>query len=659
MTSLTDIADPRFRKPLPRATLATLAALAALATLAVQSACPASSASAFQQNPANIAGPRAGAGHGAGAGDGSEEPVLPDYRPSKGARLGSLASQDFRRRAQAAVWSATIGAPREECLRSFLSPRVSAGESPGQLVISTPGSTLPESPLTASQAADLLSDKGLTDQVCSQLLPPGAALSAPPESTIACAAELEADPELREQVSEWISPLDYPPAVLSVLCELRSSVPPREWKANRRLALAIALVHDQKPPVDWPHGQVPPSCLPRGEMTPPEKFRDLISAHASGQLKLDPSQLSVGDLMHLVDHRLPASELAWLRKKYATVPLDKLAGRAYSDISYDKERESAGRYQWPAAEPYTMANISRLGGICVDQAFYSSMACKALGIPSAAFSGAGDDGGHAWVAFLSPSGWDFTVGRPEGKYIVGRSASPQSWVQTTDHDMEGEATVPPAARTEMWLARIFASRGDLARAVSAADAAASMAPSSVPIWRERMAILSSGEDPDGLRGRLASELRRSKMPASVKSETRMALAKLEMSRGNSSAARRQDIAAEKDTPSDRADLGVEQMAAAVRREIEAGRPDRAVLEYRKSVSSLQEGSRGEYFYAVVVPLVNSLVTGGSRPQAIQVAKLARRYLSPEKNSLLDRELSDLEKRAYRAGPPQARGKNGN
>jgi hypothetical protein len=50
-------------------------------------------------------------------------------------------------------------------------------------------------------------------------------------------------------------------------------------------------------------------------MTPVEKFRDLIDASAKGSLKSDIRALEVGDLVHLVDHRLPRHELEWLRTR--------------------------------------------------------------------------------------------------------------------------------------------------------------------------------------------------------------------------------------------------------------------------------------------------------------------------------------------------------
>jgi len=570
-----------------------------------------------------------------------------DYRPSTSGKAGSMSAPTFRQRVAAEVWRSVVWAPQDSALRSFLLPRVSSNQSPSQLVIATPGSPLPPRPLSPDDASGLLSDFGLVEQVSSQLL--GSASPPPPR----CQGDLSADKELVEMLSTWISPLDYPPAVVSILCELKGAVPPQQWRKYRALAVAIALVHDQLLPSDWPHSQVSPSSLPPRPMSPLEKFRDLVTAASAGRLRMDPSELEVGDLMHVVDHRLPQQELEWLRERYGATPVDRLAQKAYADVNYDKKRESSGQYSWPAGQPYGVADIAKAGGICVDQAFYSAMACKALGIPSASFSGAGDDGGHAWVGYRGSSGWKFDVGRPTGEYIVGRSAHPQSWVQVTDHDMAADLSTSSASRLEMWLSRLFALKGDRARSSLAAAGATALAPESPSMWREGLASLGAttgNSDPDKSTKVLREMLRKGKMPDSVKSEARIALADLEFAKGNVAAAKRLEKSAAREESVVRADLGVEQMAASVRREIEAKRPDRAMVEYRRSISKLPEGSKGEYFYAVVVPLVESLATGGSRAQAIQAAKLARQHLSPKKGTLLDRELSDVEKRAYWAGP---------
>jgi hypothetical protein len=219
--------------------------------------------------------------------------------------------------------------------------------------------------------------------------------------------------------------------------------------------------------------------------------------------------------------------------------------------------------------------------------------------------------------------------------------------------MASDLSISAISRLEMWLSRLFALRGDKAKSSLAAAGATSLAPESPSMWREGLASFGASSAVPGSEQSskvLREMLKRGKMPDSVKSEARIALVDMEIARGNVAEAKRMEKRAVREDSSTRADLGVDQMAASVRREIEAKRADRALIEYRRSISKLPEGSKGEYFYAVVVPLVESLSSGGSRAQAIQAAKLARQHLNPKKGTLLDRELSEIEKRAYWAGP---------
>src|SRR5690606_25541101 len=86
---------------------------------------------------------------------------------------------------------------------------------------------------------------------------------------------------------------------------------------------------------------------------------------------------------------------------------------------------------------YSLSSIRALGGICVDQAYFAWQAGKAKGIPTIIFSGAGNDGAHAWVGYYDANrGWNMDVGRySQGEYVTGRAFSPQDWRHFTDHEL--------------------------------------------------------------------------------------------------------------------------------------------------------------------------------------------------------------------------------
>ena len=92
----------------------------------------------------------------------------------------------------------------------------------------------------------------------------------------------------------------------------------------------------------------------------------------------------------------PKSELDWAREsvKLRRASFDKI----FSSIKYDKPRLEGGIFRWPYGD-YSLGSIKEKGGICVDQAYFSSMAGKAKGIPTLTFVGQGSGGGHAWFGF--------------------------------------------------------------------------------------------------------------------------------------------------------------------------------------------------------------------------------------------------------------------
>ncbi|MFT6863720.1 MAG: hypothetical protein ACJAVK_002281 [Akkermansiaceae bacterium] len=105
-------------------------------------------------------------------------------------------------------------------------------------------------------------------------------------------------------------------------------------------------------------------------------------------------------------------------------------------IEYVHDRLKTNTYNWPHAS-YALTEIKERGGICVDQASYTSQVAKAHGVPSMVVSGSGNNGNHAWVGFLDSRGrWDFTVGRyEESKFVTGNTYDPQTWLQPIDHEL--------------------------------------------------------------------------------------------------------------------------------------------------------------------------------------------------------------------------------
>lgn len=157
--------------------------------------------------------------------------------------------------------------------------------------------------------------------------------------------------------------------------------------------------------------------------------------YASGKSLVDYSDLSIDTLIYVVDVPAPVSELEWalenITEKRTTW------GRTYQTITYDMTRYLRARYVWPHHE-YTLKEIKECYGICVDQAYYSTLSARAHGIPCIYQHGRGKFGGHAWFGFMkSASEWNLEVGRYSKQgYATGFCVHPQTEEEITDHDIK-------------------------------------------------------------------------------------------------------------------------------------------------------------------------------------------------------------------------------
>jgi hypothetical protein len=94
------------------------------------------------------------------------------------------------------------------------------------------------------------------------------------------------------------------------------------------------------------------------------------------------------------------------------------------------------------SDDYTLANLRAKGGVCVDQAHYTSRVAKAFGVPSMKVAGEGRYGAsslHAWSGFLvNEKGralLDFT-GRYQGDYYyTGDIFDPQTRTKILDREV--------------------------------------------------------------------------------------------------------------------------------------------------------------------------------------------------------------------------------
>lgn len=225
---------------------------------------------------------------------------------------------------------------------------------------------------------------------------------------------------------------DDPVQVFAVLDQLRQH-DPEGAEAWFKLMVAIAVVmdHSDKPRI---HGQMGDE-LPEYEIDPVARYDYFKTLYESGTAKFDYEALRVSELVFVVHTPVPISELEWAQKRVHKT-LEKW-GRLYHAIEYDDDRRNQGEYQWPHGV-YTLRSIRQLGGICVDQAYYTVMCARAHGIPALYFSGSGKSANHAWCAYMkAPGDWVLDIGRyAGGEYTTGHAGNPQTRRSMTDHDVE-------------------------------------------------------------------------------------------------------------------------------------------------------------------------------------------------------------------------------
>jgi len=234
---------------------------------------------------------------------------------------------------------------------------------------------------------------------------------------------------------EKLDPLDVPGQALTNLIRL-SEANAADLHEYAALGVAYSLVFDQPFPQNWPHGQVAHDAVPIGDLDIVKRFNFYVQANRDKKTEQDLTTLSFENLKFLVDSEVSLSELAYAQKNKTSYSQ---FSDVYFSIQYDTTRVSATSavYVWPNSS-YTLADIAKDGGICIDQAYYADTIGKGRGIPTIRFTGYGMDGAHAWMGYLSNSGkWELDVGRYEQQdFPKGFAVDPQTWQPIDDATLE-------------------------------------------------------------------------------------------------------------------------------------------------------------------------------------------------------------------------------
>lgn len=445
---------------------------------------------------------------------------------------------------------------------------------------------------------------------------------------------------------DLLSPRDKTRKVYAILNALFTESP-ETFKEFAGLAFAISIVYDQKPPGNWPHFQVSQSLLPRKLPDPVDAFNFWVSADKRGKTLHSLDKLQLEELKYVVDVPVSIETLEEALSERA-----RLSGMSdlYSGIRYDHQRFQTGVYNWPHSS-YSLDEIKKLGGICVDQAYFTTIVAKAHGVPSMLVSGAGQDGNHAWVGFLDKKIWDFETGRyPESKFVTGKMFDPQTWEQPTDHEIaflserfRGSSKYRNSRIHARFAAEFFNSKA-IAKAEKAARAAIESESRNLDAWTILLECLAARNAPLAERDQTLEDAAKAfSRYADMESQFLEKLATSYASQGRTKEADKLRSRIIRRNSEDRPDLALAQAKSELDELIKTKPIKDQVAHYKRVISRLDEAGLIAY-YALTQPFLSHLQRKGDGETARDVLKYTRRRLKSSSEGQLGEALDTWETR---------------
>ena len=209
-------------------------------------------------------------------------------------------------------------------------------------------------------------------------------------------------------------------------------------------------------------------------------------------MRFDLKQVAPELLIYVVDTTASIDDMNWALKRYKG---EKNIGRHFFDIRYDNDHLLKGTEKKITQAGYTLQNIHKYGGVCVDQAYFAAGVGKALGVPTCCASGKSGIIGHTWVGFFeSRDGrgvWNLRYGRYRDYRVVrGYIRDPQTGRRIPDAFLAVQAEAVTAGAANRYAAAALVDAADLLRDVWAAGKSFDpppLAPAGVGTVRRRKA----------------------------------------------------------------------------------------------------------------------------------------------------------------------------
>lgn len=414
------------------------------------------------------------------------------------------------------------------------------------------------------------------------------------------------------------------------------------------LAFAIAFVHDVPPSPLWPHPQVGQNVLPRQLRAPGEVFEYFTSARNAKWLHNSMKRMSLSDAIFLVDVVVQPSEVEWVRKNVTVSPLEYEG--VYSMIEYDVQRLQAGQMYWMYND-YSLSTIHQAGGICVDQAYFSSQVGKVQGLPTIEFLGSGLDGRHAWFGYLNSRGkWKMDAGRyADQRFITGHAFNPQTWTFISDHEVAllsagyHKAHSYFKSQVHFYWARILGYMGEIDVAVKGAENAVAMERRNAEAWELLIRLRKQNDTP---RNRIDATYRsalsalRTYSDLEAKFLTDFADYLESTGRENSAKVERNRITYR--NKDNRSDLAIQNSVQILEESMRSDSRSAQMYVYKKVMNQLGDQAGIQVLDTLVVPFLNHLLKEGRSGEAKTVILEAERVLNPSSGSQMANEIQKVK-----------------
>ncbi|MBT3199439.1 MAG: hypothetical protein HN350_05940 [Phycisphaerales bacterium] len=187
----------------------------------------------------------------------------------------------------------------------------------------------------------------------------------------------------------------------------------------------------------------------------PASIRESFMYYTTRKMRYDLKTMPYELSRYLADTELSIKERNWAYGKYSRHPSPV---QSYKALKYDSDHLRDGTPKKISKLEFTLPNLLKVGGVCIEQAYYSSEICKAVGIPAKIVTGRGASGiSHAWtMCFVKTprshgAGWDSSTGRyGSQKYFVGNVQNPATGRGMFDIELmlEGAAALLKPTRRE-------------------------------------------------------------------------------------------------------------------------------------------------------------------------------------------------------------------